>query len=192
MKKGAVDHRTRVTRLLIREAFTSLLKTKPIESISIKELCEQAGINRGTFYTHYTDIYDLRTQIEREFRAEIECALEPLMCSDSGQVTPARITTELFQCLRDNSDLCTITLGPHGNKAFLMELIQIGQEKSAQSYAQYFADVSQQKFAYFYAFVSAGCIGLLQKWLDEGMRASAEEMAHTVEELMLHGAGYLQ
>ena len=182
----------RVTRLLIREAFTSLLKTKPIESISIKELCERAGLNRGTFYTHYTDIYDLRTQIEREFRAEIEHALEPLMCGDSGQVTPVRITTELFQCLRDNSDLCTITLGPHGNKAFLMELIQIGQEKSAQSYAQYFAGASQQKFAYFYAFVSAGCIGLLQKWLDEGMRATAEEMARTVEALMLHGVGYLQ
>lgn len=192
MKRGAVDHRTRVTRMLIREAFTSLLEQKPIESISIKELCERAGINRGTFYTHYADIYDLRAQMEAELRADIERALEPLMRSEDGQVTPVRITTELFQCLKDNSDLCTVTLGPYGNKAFLMELIQIGQQKSAKSYAQTFAGASQQKFAYFYAFVSAGCIGLLQKWLDEGMHASAEEMARTVEALMLHGAGYLQ
>ena len=43
------DHRTRVTKMLIRKAFTDLLKQKPIQSISIKELCESAGINRGTF-----------------------------------------------------------------------------------------------------------------------------------------------
>ena len=42
------DHRTRVTRMLIRRAFMELLKKKPIQSISIKELCETAGINRGT------------------------------------------------------------------------------------------------------------------------------------------------
>ncbi|MFR9208180.1 MAG: TetR/AcrR family transcriptional regulator [Lachnospiraceae bacterium] len=58
------DHRTRVTKMLIRKAFTDLLKQKPIQSISIKELCESAGINRGTFYSHYSDIYDLLKQIE--------------------------------------------------------------------------------------------------------------------------------
>ena len=59
MKKLTNDHRTRVTKMLIRKAFTSLLSQKPIQSISVKELCELAGINRGTFYSHYTDIYDL-------------------------------------------------------------------------------------------------------------------------------------
>lgn len=58
------DHRTRVTRHLIRKAFTDLLSRKPIQSISVKELCETAGINRGTFYTHYTDIYDLKKQLQ--------------------------------------------------------------------------------------------------------------------------------
>ena len=40
---GTKDHRVRVTQRLIREAFTDLLKQKPIQSISIKELCERAG-----------------------------------------------------------------------------------------------------------------------------------------------------
>ena len=42
---GAKDHRVWVTQRLIREAFTGLLKQKPIQSISIKELwnkeCDQ-------------------------------------------------------------------------------------------------------------------------------------------------------
>ena len=52
MKEKRQDHRTRVTKLLIRKAFTQLLNEKPIQSISVKELCMQAGINRGTFYAH--------------------------------------------------------------------------------------------------------------------------------------------
>ena len=44
-----LDHRVRVTRTLIRRAFTDLLANKPIESVSVKELCQAAGINRGTF-----------------------------------------------------------------------------------------------------------------------------------------------
>ena len=54
MKKFTEDHRSRVTKLLLRRAFTDLLEQKPIQSISVKELCERAGINRGTFYSHYT------------------------------------------------------------------------------------------------------------------------------------------
>ena len=64
------DHRTRVTKILIRKAFTDLLKKKPIQSISIKELCEAAQINRGTFYTHYADIYDLLEKMEEEMMEE--------------------------------------------------------------------------------------------------------------------------
>ena len=59
MKKVTNDHRSRVTKMLIRKAFMELLRQKPLASISVKELCELAGINRGTFYSHYQDVYDL-------------------------------------------------------------------------------------------------------------------------------------
>lgn len=43
------DQRTRMTKQLIRKAFMELLREKPIQSISIRELCGLAGINRGLF-----------------------------------------------------------------------------------------------------------------------------------------------
>ena len=75
MKNLENDHRVRVTKLLIRKAFTSLLSEKPIESITVKELCALAGINRGTFYTHYQDIYELLGEIEEAMVSEIDAAL---------------------------------------------------------------------------------------------------------------------
>src|SRR5699024_10807160 len=68
MRHTANDHRTRVTNLLIRRAFLDLLRQKPMQSITVEELCGQAGINRGTFYSHYTDIYDLLGQMEAGFQ----------------------------------------------------------------------------------------------------------------------------
>lgn len=78
MLEEARDHRVRVTKTLIRKAFTELLTKKPIQSISIKELCELAGINRGTFYAHYQDIYDLRQKIEDEMYHDVQRTLSPL------------------------------------------------------------------------------------------------------------------
>ena len=79
-----LDHRSRVTRMLIRRAFTDLLGQKPIESISVKELCAAAGINRGTFYGHYQDLYDLRRQMEEEMMADFQKAMEPLLAHVDG------------------------------------------------------------------------------------------------------------
>ena len=103
------DQRTRMTKQLIRKAFMELLREKPIQSISIRELCGLAGINRGTFYTHYKDIYDLLEQIEEEMTREIEKALEPLLSVENRELTPLKITTHIFRCLKENADLLSAT-----------------------------------------------------------------------------------
>lgn len=189
MKTFTNDHRVRVTKMLIRKAFTGLLEKKPIQSISIKELCELAGINRSTFYAHYTDVYDLRSKMQQEMLADFNKAMRPLL---EQKDNPVGITAGIFQCLKDNSDLCIATLGDFGDKQFLMQLLSIGRDACLQSYAAYFAQASPKKIEYFYAFVSAGCIGLLQKWLADSMAAPAEELAHAAEQIMLQGVGFLQ
>ena len=47
------NQRVALTKQLIYQAFFTLLKKKSIRQISIRELCEIAGINRTTFYNHY-------------------------------------------------------------------------------------------------------------------------------------------
>ena len=81
------DHRTRVTKMLIRRAFTDLLRVKPVQSISIKELCEKAGVNRGTFYAHYQSVHDLLVQMEDEMLAEINEVLSALLPADGKDVS---------------------------------------------------------------------------------------------------------
>ena len=79
-KKGGAamnetDLRVVKTKESIEQAFLSLLAKKPLQKISIVELAREARINKGTFYLHYTDIFDLyQKTIRRQMEAGFECA----------------------------------------------------------------------------------------------------------------------
>jgi len=64
------DRRVRRTKAMLRGALTELLKTKPVNEISVTELTRLADVNRGTFYGHYKDIFDMVEQLENEMFQE--------------------------------------------------------------------------------------------------------------------------
>ncbi len=61
-----VDSRTIQTKALIRKTLLQLMQGSPFLKITVKELCEKAGINRGTFYLHYKDLWAVLDELENE------------------------------------------------------------------------------------------------------------------------------
>lgn len=59
-------HRSKETKERFKKAFFALYAEKKIEKITIKEVAELAGFNRGTFYLYYKSIYDLLQKSEQE------------------------------------------------------------------------------------------------------------------------------
>ena len=47
------------TAIRMDEALITLLEKKDFEYITVKEICEAAGVNRSTFYLHYENTSDL-------------------------------------------------------------------------------------------------------------------------------------
>lgn len=47
------------TASLMNEALLYLLEKKDFDFITIKEICQKAGVNRSTFYLHYQNMNDL-------------------------------------------------------------------------------------------------------------------------------------
>ena len=66
-----MDKRIEKTKLAIKNAFMELRAKKPLEKITVKELCELAYINKSTFYSHYEDIHALSDALEYEMVLEI-------------------------------------------------------------------------------------------------------------------------
>ena len=99
------DYRVRVTKMLIRKQFTELLAAKPIQSITVRELCERTGINRSTFYNHYRDVYDLLEKIEEEMLAELAEQLKKI-AGESGLMSVG-FFEGIFSATTATSAFCT-------------------------------------------------------------------------------------
>ena len=61
-----------ITKRAITESFRALLAVKPLDKITVRDIVEDCGLTRNTFYYHYEDIYDLLSDV---LESEIERAL---------------------------------------------------------------------------------------------------------------------
>jgi AcrR family transcriptional regulator len=66
------DLRVIKTKKALSEAFVRLLGKKPLDEITINELCEEAGVRRATFYKHYSDKFNFLTEYTKSLRSVFE------------------------------------------------------------------------------------------------------------------------
>ena len=66
------DLRVRKTKRAISDAFMALLSEKPIEDMTVNELCDRAGVRRTTFYKHYRDKLDYIAAFAKELRDKFD------------------------------------------------------------------------------------------------------------------------
>jgi AcrR family transcriptional regulator len=68
-----LDPRVRRTRLLLEQAFMSLLEEKGFQAVTVQDITERAGVNRATFYAHFTDKYALLDHcVQQGFAQEVD------------------------------------------------------------------------------------------------------------------------
>lgn len=72
--------------LLLAESFKKLARTHQIEKITIRQITDEAGVIRPTFYNHFQDKYEL---LEWIIRRELIDPIEPLL--DNGMLKEALI-----------------------------------------------------------------------------------------------------
>ena len=70
-----LDARKRYTQMMLKQSFLKLLQQKPVNRITVKEVCALAQLNRATFYAHYSDCFALKESIENELIGAFEKSL---------------------------------------------------------------------------------------------------------------------
>lgn len=184
MKSEKDDQRTRMTRLLLRRALVELMGERPLQDITVKELCRRAEVNRSTFYFHYYDIFDLLEDIEGQVSTELAAVLEKMRFGPEGQDVFSQYHTAIFSLLARHGDLCEILLGENGDKAFVEKLFALGREKCVTEWMLLYPDAGRERVERYYAFISSGCVGLLRYWFGQGCRDTPQEVAGQVERLV--------
>jgi len=186
MENKNLDRRVRKTRTMLRQCLAKLLTRKKIQEISVKEISEMADINRGTFYLHYRDVYDLLSHIESEMFEEFNDILNRHKITDlDGH--PKALITEIFTFIRENADMVQILIGKNGDMNFLNQLKNVIREKVMKPWASSMRRQQMKEFECFFCYVIGGLIGMMDNWFENNMAESPEELADLAECFILNG-----
>ncbi|MDR1174993.1 MAG: TetR/AcrR family transcriptional regulator [Treponema sp.] len=181
------DIRIRFTRKALQESLISLMKEKPVLEISVKEICERAGLSRSTFYLYYHDQYDLLRQIEKEAFIEMEKIFRPYKNGErkgDGRVTTAFLQ-DILHSIADNSNSIQILLSENGDGAFQKRFFRNGIESIRQFTEAAGVKPQDERVAeYGFGFFIGGIMSLVQMWLKNGMDTPVPEMAKMIARVM--------
>lgn len=183
---STIDRRVRKTKALLKDNLISLMSIKNINSITVKELCEKADINRGTFYLHYNDVFHMLQEIEKELLKEFQDMIT------SHEISPNKFETkpileDIFKFIEQNRDFCIVILCHRGDMSFMKNIVSFIYEKSYNDWSKIFKMDDKMIFDKYYSFILYGAIGLIDNWLNNGLKESPEYMANLTENIIING-----
>lgn len=175
MEEKREDRRVRKTKRLLRQGLSQLMMQKKIKDISVRELAELVDINRGTFYIHYRDIYDMVAQIENEMYEDFKRILEShVVPTDEGSL---RFLIDFYTYISANHEMVAALLSSNGDIAFLTRIQDMLHVRAMKILGQRYPKQNTRDFEFFYDFVTAGTVQLLNTWLTRETHKTPQEMA---------------
>ncbi|WP_461224585.1 TetR/AcrR family transcriptional regulator C-terminal domain-containing protein [Lacticaseibacillus suihuaensis] len=172
------------TEASIKAAFVDLLQTKTFEKISVRDLSVRAGINRGTFYLHYVDKYDLLTQYEDRLVATITKLLATNL---TGTMTYQSVKTNgiytypvvenVVSLVANEFDLFKALFGPNGDPRFELRLKRLLRDAIGDGLDRIKGQITMTKYIpedYAWELILSGLFAITKTWLQS---AKPEEPA---------------
>lgn len=178
------------TALCMDEALIALLEVKDLEYITVKEICERAGVNRSTFYLHYETVADL----VNEAMESVDARFLSYFAQDKKNIWDKINGDEL-------KDLVLITgdyLKPYlqfirDNKKVYRAAFRNPNSMQANAHygnlKKYILEPILKKFGvpsafwkYYIAYYIEGIAAIIKEWLNNDCSDSAETIAIIIEE----------
>lgn len=92
-----MDLRIVKTQRAICDAFLTLREKMPLEKIKVRDICEIALINKSTFYSHYTDVFDLSDKMENAYIERMTTIDTPELLFED----PKAFFDSIHECMKD-------------------------------------------------------------------------------------------
>lgn len=177
MDNKADGRRVRMTKMLLKSSLIEIMRTKSIHSISIKEICDGADVNRSTFYRHYDTQYDLYDDIIEDIAGDIGEIHRA--CVDFASI---EFLTKVLEYIESRRDTFLIILSDKGR-------ISLGE--AFTRFTNRFLDHKDlgEVGTYVTQFVAAGLTSTLWTWLNKDIRRTPRELAALLYSLTMHGLG---
>lgn len=174
-----LDNRVRYTKSVLQQALLKILQRKHIDKVTVKELCEEAKINRGTFYLHYSTPNDILREIEKQFMEENMLLFQPYF-NEGYEINYMAV---LFGYILEHQDLARVLMGQNGNPRMMERMKELTRSGVVNGWCREFPNYSREHLDYVFDFIFAGSTRLILDWIDDNNGISTKELANRLDRL---------
>lgn len=169
-----VNQRIVISKRLVKEGLLRLLRKKHISKVSVSALCQEAGINRTTFYRYYQTPSDVLQEIALDSIKEFSD-----QTASSRNVQDVRtFVVQLCAFLRDRAELVRLFMQNDAEIDFAQIFQTLSQKFLGTRvilYRGHTADDATLRLMN--TFFSSGMYALIRQWLTEDLSKTPEEVA---------------
>ena len=177
------SEKSAITKKRIMDAFWKLADTHGLLHVTVSEVMNLAGYNRGTFYVYFLDLNDLIAQTEEEILKDIREEL--FQAYDMYAEDPHTLFYQrLIHFITKYEDKIFILLGSNGDPTFTKKI----REEASSFFRDLIGpDAFSEERDYIAAYTISALIGTLTYWYEHGKKVDLYEMLMTIEKLYVHG-----
>lgn len=164
-----INQRVVVTKRMLREGLMRLLDVKPLEKVSITELCHEAGINRTTFYRYYEFPKDILLEMQSEFFEEsLEQFQRPLSAKD----------IEHFFCrLSEQAPLVKLFFRYNSDTDWTRIFEQIYHSFCEKNITKVFQNMDENSAKLLSTYLAGGSFFLVRQWIMEDIPMAPKDVS---------------
>lgn len=115
MSRPRKDSNATPMREKIEQAFWECFKERPLERISVKEVCLAAGCNKTTFYYHFHDLREVLDAIEEE---SLPREAPDLLADLLTEQDKTAVVMQFIDHMGERFERYCLLLGPNGDPSF--------------------------------------------------------------------------
>lgn len=186
------SHRAMETRERFKKAFFTLYAERKIETITIKEVADLAGFNRGTFYLYYKSIYDLLQKTEQELLEDFSKRVEYHVKLYYGEINnpDEKVFQEMQENFLKNGDYFKVLNGENGDPRFKAKMKNIVKD----AYRKHLNIESGKRvsmFEYLLEYLVEANTSIIQYWLEnrekDNPRVTIKDVGEIIHFVSQHG-----
>ncbi len=175
------NRRVTMTKLILKESFLDMLETESLHQISIRALCENADINRSTFYKYYGSQYDLLTEMENDFLQEVDRHIYNAASAATDASTAFKIyILNILQVTKKNLRFCKLLLQRNIDPEFPKRLMY--SPTILEELNKYVAGSDNPvETSYFHDCILFGGYQMIKRWVEEDCVIPEQQMLQIIE-----------
>lgn len=168
------------------EAFWTLYKDKPLEKITVKEITDKAGYNRGTFYSYFKDTYEMQKYVRDSLLPDEHFILEPFKGLEDGTAKVFNRMEWAGEYFENNHDKIAVLFGPSGDPVFIHEF-KVRVRNIIMGYLKDINVKDLEAIELMLEFHISALIGLFQLWVEKDKQISRAKLETIIEQISQEG-----